>query len=218
MGDADTVQRQTVIVAVVLVTIAVLFFMGVGVGLLRSDGKGSSYGDASRRGQEGWVAGLGGLLAPFGPKVDLGRLECAGQPLTRPFRLDAGRPSCSFGIGETDGERPRQATLEVNPSSASVYVASEGEPPRGQDPDPACVPKGGALRGPLILMVEYTPRGADPFKKPCSLPVKPTARRTGSGTSQVLEVRFAVLQEGGTVTLRCEGCSNERRLDLELAR
>ena len=201
-------QRQTAIVVVVLVTITLLFFMGVGAGLLQGDGKRSSPRDSP----PDWVAWMGGLLAPFSPRVDLERLQCANQPLSKPFRLDRGSPQCEFTFSPTDNERPRQATLEVNPASASVYVRSEQKPP--PDHDPACVPEGG-LRGPLILKVSY----GEPPSEACWLPLKPTDKRTPSGGRvQVLEVRFAVLEEGGTVVLECKGCSDERRLELAFAR
>lgn len=208
-------QRQTAIVVVVLVTITLLFFMGVGAGLLQGERKGSSQGDAARHGQQGWVAWMGGLLAPFGPRVDLDRLQCANQPLSRPFWLDRDGQGCSFTIGAADSERPRQATLQVNPSQAAVYVLSEGKPP-GRDP--ACVPRSAELRGPLVLQVEYTPRGAEALEQPCWLPVQPTEKRSGSGRTRVLEVRFAVLKDGGTVALTCKGCSGEHRIELGFVR
>jgi len=222
-------QRQTVVVVVVLVTIALLFVMGIGVGLLRSDGKGSSHRDAARRGQEGWTAGLGSLLAPFGPKADLGGLKCAGQPVSAPFRLDAASSSCSFQFDPADSDRPRQATLGISPLDALVYVRSEGQPGEGVEPDPACRPEGSLPRDRLALIVAYAPCregsrarpcSTETLNKPCWLPVDPVQRRTASGTRKVLEVGFAVLKDGGIVSLerRCEGCAEERRLELEFAR
>jgi hypothetical protein len=209
-------QRNTTIVIVVLAAIGLLFLMGVGTVVLRGDGEGSRQRAASDQAQGGWVAGLGGLVAPFGPKLDVETLQCGPQKLSRPFRLDGDRPACSVVIGPSASERPRRAVLSVEPVDASVYVLSEGEPP--PDSDPACRPADSSLPGRLVLKVEYAPRGEEPLERPCWLRVRPTERRTGAGVTQRLEVGFAVLKEGGTVSLTCEGCSAERRLDLEFVR
>jgi hypothetical protein len=193
-------QQRSVVVIVVLVTVGLLFLMGLGAGLFRGAGEPSRE-EASAHGEGGWTAALGGLLSPLGPDLDREGLRCAGQALTKPFRLDGDRPACDVEIPrKADGPLPRTASLRLVTGQASVYVLAELK-----SGDRTCIPEGRALGAGLRLKVRFQPRDGEEPRPPCWLPIK-------AGKP----VNLVVFEDGGTLSLACEGCGGERGQQLEL--
>lgn len=196
-------MRQRRLFFIALVVLALLYFTGLGFGLKFNADEPKN---ASAT-QDSWVAGIGRWLEPFGPRVDWRGLSCvsrpgeAGQSATRIFTLTEARPSCSVvipAVRSDDGEEYRKGSLEVvGAGNAAVYVlASYDEKDfKKKDKDPNCyfeeqVPAG------FKLKVKYEPEeAAEGSRWTCWL------RKAKNEP-----VRLVVMEDGGTLTVTCEGC------------
>ncbi len=124
---------------ILLMILAVLYFVSLGTGIALNDsgGKGGQPKNLSNLTDQ-WVGALGPLLSVFAPALDLTRLECRNQSVGRSFTLqytptqvDGGsKRSCDIRIPPDSEEDYRKAQLITDKSSVTVYVRAKFDPDR----------------------------------------------------------------------------------------
>jgi hypothetical protein len=168
--------------------LAVLYFVVVGFGIWRNGGEQRT---------PAWAEALDGVSSWFAPKLSLARLRCNDQPVASDFRLTEAQTKCVIGISRDGRYDYRKAKLVVVASQAvqqlGVYTFAKldkNDLPAGND----C--KAENVLPQFRLQIEYTPNDGDKGGSSCYLEAKPNKATT-----------LTVLQDGGTLTLECKGCS-----------
>lgn len=186
------------VVIVTLIVLGVLFAFGLGSTLVPKKDEDKGPGGY----QSGWLEGMDNLMGRFSPRLDRGRLQpdtaCKKQP-DGGYELTS-NTACNILIAENAKDDYQTATLLVS-NAANILVpcppkqgASATE--RGMQAKPPFV----AFPTGATLTVVYTPKGKDPEKPAC--PGKD-------------EVRLVALKEGGSLKLRCNGCSTSRFVKID---
>jgi hypothetical protein len=220
-------MKQNKVAIVVLVIVALLFVLGLSSGVFRSKDEGNLTMSKAEKQDTGWMAWLNDAMKPFRPSLDSHRLAPPATCRTdeRSFRL-TDEKACDISIGPSfDGEAVENADITVEDPKVKVQIAyfsdeKDSESTRGM---PASLGKvktakklidigklrppqaaTGSIQAPLELTVVYLPKGEE--KEPNkTMPVKG-------------EVRLTVLETGGTLRLKCKGCSaqNQSVVDVKL--
>ncbi len=194
---------------ILLIIAAVVLYAGaLTLGLFTNQTREAPSADQSGR---DWLASLGGMTAGFAPRLDLKRLRCNGQPVSRPFMLTQAAESCELSIPGDADEDYRHATLELLPAGGSsrpgVYIRAKYE--QGRFPverrDPAsCFLDGEELPHAFHLEVRLRVEDED-LDDPWECWLQHKAEDP---------VSLTVMKEGGRITLRCAGCDNDARQEI----
>jgi hypothetical protein len=180
---------------VVLVVFALLYLAALAVGFHMNARKAPSGVSATA---DNWVAGATGWLFGFGPRLDLSRLSCDGQPADRGITLTQAKTSCVMHIPAVgaDGPKYRKASLRASGAGVYVWASFQKDGPFKQGADPNCLPPETPLPAGLKLKVKYEPgKKQEGEMWNCWLHKPPKEA-----------VDLVALKEGGTLTLTCEGC------------
>lgn len=195
-------DRKSKLVIVGLIVVAVLFFIGLGAGLALNDG---GEPEPSEYKPDAWIDVMAGLLAPFGPVLDVNRLESNCQRSAKTFLLTKTSSSCKIRIPPAD-ERYRKATLRVNEGvELRVAVFEEKKPT--------------ATRG-TVMQLQAVPTFKLQLKnqvkvQPKASKVKLTVKYIPEGESERVvsrwvspdPFRLTVLELGGVLKLDCADCT-----------
>lgn len=210
-------DKQTKLVIVGLVILALLFVLGLGTALIpKQDGQ-----QAEESARKGWIRSLDGLTAGFKPSLDRSRLTPAAACRQKAggFEFNRDGMQCDIAIGPA-GDRYQSGTLVIS-NAARILVPCSKENDTGTTSSRGVVPERLSARPPGIrprpgqpttgtapsggqgapvstsLDVIYTPQGEDSRKADC------VADRNN-------EVRLVVLRAGGMLRLRCDHCSDSQ--------
>lgn len=178
--------KQKIIIAG-LVIIALLFVGGIGAGIRFNKSEEASPTDKPKP----WTEVLGAMLEPFGPKLDLNGLRCNNQPVAASFALTQEAPACTISVAPAEDDY-RKATLHFLDRGFKVYLPCE-------DPDGLPCKNNVSLEdSPPGIQVIYVESGEN----------KPR-----HWISQELNepVRLVALDDGGTLTLKCDVCEKQNR-------
>ncbi len=195
-------DNKSKLVIIGLVVVAVLFFIGLGTGLALNDG---AKPEPSEYKPDAWVNVMAGLLAPFGPSLDVNRLQSNCQRSEKTFLLTKASPSCEITIPPAD-ERYRKATLRVNEGVelfVAVFEQKKSTATRGAVMQLQAVP---TLKLQLKNQVKVQPK---PSKLKLTLKYVPTGESEGKVARWVSPdpFRLTVLADGGVLKLDCADCA-----------
>jgi len=222
-------MKQNKVAIVVLVIVALLFVLGLSAGVFRSkDDKDDTLTMSKAENQNaGWMAWLNDAMKPFRPSLDSRRLAPPATCRTgdRSYRL-TDEKTCSIPIAASiDGEEVENADITVADPKVRVQLAyfsdeKDSEATRGMPVAlgevktakkmldigkfrPPRVPSASS-QPPLELTIVYLPQGEEK---------EPNKAMAVEG-----EVRLTVLKNGGTLRLKCNGCSgqNQRVIEVKL--
>jgi hypothetical protein len=218
-------MKQNRLAILVLVIIAVLFVLGLSSGLfLYNDEKENDL--SMSKAQElkaSWLANLEGVMSPFRSSLDLNRIknrpECqVGDGI---YKLTGSVNSCILIISAKSGAAVEKADLSIKEDNVKILVpfpddetcptASRGSRISfGRLKDTKAITEidkispgfgrpGVSEKSPELSVV-YIPSGGDDKTAEC----------------EVKKVDLMVLEEGGVLNLKCEGCSNNQTVTVTL--
>jgi hypothetical protein len=194
---------------ILLVVVAVVLYAGaLTLGLFTNQTREAPSADQSGR---DWLVSLNGMTARFAPHVDLKRLRCNGQPVSRPFRLTHAAQLCELDVPGSADEDYRQTTLELLPGEGGakpgVYIRAkyeQGRFPVEQRNPASCFLDGEELPHAFRLEVRLAAEDED-LNDPWECWLQHKAEDS---------VSLTVMQEGGRITLRCAGCDDDTRREI----
>lgn len=194
---------------ILLIVLAVVLYAGaLTLGLFNNE---TSEPPAADQGGRDWLASLGGMTSRFSPRLDVKKLKCNGQPVSRPFTLTQAEDSCELAFAGDADEDYRQANLELLPpqgtTTAGVYIRAKYEQDRFpiQRRDPAsCFLDGEPLPHDFRLEVRYAADDED-LDNPWECWLRHDADEP---------VSLTVMKDGGRLLLRCAGCDSDTQREI----
>jgi hypothetical protein len=194
---------------VILVVFALLYLAALAVGFHMNARKAPSSVSATA---DNWVAWATGWLFGFGPRLDLSRLNCDGQPADREITLTQAKTSCVMripGVG-ADGPKYRKASVKVVGGGADAYILAEFDEKRFacEDRDRSKCFLEGMVPSGLNLRVRFGPDAQQKDATRSCPPREPNGKTWSCWLHKPPKeaVDLVALKEGGTLTLTCEGC------------
>jgi hypothetical protein len=154
----------------------------------------------SSRQTPAWMDSLGGLTAGLAPKLSLVGLRCNGQAVSRSFELTEAQSDCTIRIPANSDEDYRKTDIDASGTGAGVlsaYIRAKFDGDAMSRDD--CSPE--ETQPSFRLEVTYVPDGEDPIDEDDDVCVM--AQRAGR------PITLTVLEDGGELTLSCEGCSDD---------
>ncbi len=221
-------MKQNKLAVAVLILIAILFVLGLSAGIFRN--KGEKDDELSMRKAEElkdrWIGSLDKIMAPFRKPFNFDRIE--NSPICQVsdgiYRLK-GKKTCNIIIGKKEKKDAniQQAVLSVEENNVKIMV-----------PYPDSEPCPETTRGPGISIgkfkdlkvatniLEKRPGLVRPNVSQQELKLSVIYIPSGKKDDEKArceaqeEVTLMVLEDGGTLKLKCENCSNNQTVTVKL--
>lgn len=214
-------MKQNKLVIVLLVVLAIAFAIGLGSGVFRENGENDSELTMSKAKtyQDRWVSSLKKKLSFFSEPLDKRRLNRRAkcQTADRTYKLTDGK-ECSVSIAaSSDGENIEEATLTVEGNNAKLFVAYPGTGDCKSDRGMKTAFK--TIKTPKVAVGIGKIKQPNVKKDPSPPQLELVVAFMPGGTREVeesycqavKEVKLSVIEKGGTIKLKCNGCDARKK-------
>jgi hypothetical protein len=218
-------MKQNKLAILILVIAAVLFVLGLSSGFfLHTDEKNNDLSmSKAQELKSSWIGSLGDLMSPFRNSLDIRRIknrpECQiGDGI---YKLTGSLDSCVIIISGKKGATVEEANLSIKEDNVKILVPF---------PDAELCPT--ATRGSGISfgklkdsrVITEIGRVRPGFGRPgvaekspeLSVVYVPSGGEDQTAKCEIKKVGLMVLEEGGVLKLKCNGCSNNQTVTVTL--
>jgi len=213
-------DKQSKVVIVALVVLGVVFALGLGTNLMPKKGEPEGGKKADKEQQEksvdgydrnGWLGSMDKLIGRFSPRLDVRRLQGPAPGAqcrlnNNVLELFARNADCVLTI------RPRLRDCDDDYESMTLMLAKQATATR----DAAARIK----MNPALMQAQ--PLSRLKMRPAVILPTlvamyQPKGKSIAAVKKRDQEFRLVVLEQGGTLTLKCTNCSKDQPVKVSLA-